>query len=74
MNFGEAIENLKAGHRVARDGWNGKGMFLTMVDSMAYEGVPIVPFIAIYTTNKKLAPWNSSQQDALADDWHVCQY
>ena len=74
MNFGEAIENLKAGHRVARDGWNGKGMFLTMVDSLTHEGVPIVPFIAIYATNKKLAPGNASQQDALANDWHVCQY
>jgi len=28
MNFGQAIEALKAGKRVARQGWNGKGMFL----------------------------------------------
>lgn len=28
MNFGEAIEALKEGKRVARKGWNGKGMFL----------------------------------------------
>lgn len=28
MNFGEAIEALKKGHKVARKGWNGKGMFL----------------------------------------------
>lgn len=28
MNFGQAIEALKKGHKVARKGWNGKGMFL----------------------------------------------
>lgn len=26
MNFGQAIEALKEGKRVARTGWNGKGM------------------------------------------------
>lgn len=31
MNFGEAIEALKQGKRVAREGWNGKGMFLYLV-------------------------------------------
>lgn len=28
MNFGKAIEALKSGKKVARKGWNGKGMFL----------------------------------------------
>lgn len=28
MNFGEAIAALKNGKKVARTGWNGKGMFL----------------------------------------------
>jgi hypothetical protein len=28
MNFGQAIEALKQGKKVARTGWNGKGMFL----------------------------------------------
>lgn len=27
MDFGKAIEALKQGKRVARKGWNGKGMF-----------------------------------------------
>ncbi len=30
VNFGEAVEALKVGKRVARDGWNGKGMFIFM--------------------------------------------
>jgi hypothetical protein len=28
QNFGQAIEALKYGKRVARKGWNGKGMFI----------------------------------------------
>lgn len=31
MNFGSAIECLKMGQKVARAGWNGKGMFLVYV-------------------------------------------
>ncbi len=28
LNFGEAIEAVKAGKKIAREGWNGKGMFV----------------------------------------------
>jgi hypothetical protein len=28
MDFGEALALLRNGKRVARDGWNGKGMFV----------------------------------------------
>lgn len=31
LSFGQAIEALKGGHRVAREGWNGKGMFLWLL-------------------------------------------
>lgn len=31
MSFGMAVEALKKGHRVARSGWNGKGMFLFLL-------------------------------------------
>ncbi|MBQ8688018.1 MAG: DUF2829 domain-containing protein [Ruminococcus sp.] len=38
MNFGQALEALKQGKKVARTGWNGKGMFLYLT------GGSIVPF------------------------------
>ncbi len=38
LNFGQAIEALKAGEKVARDGWNGKGMWLILV-----PGTPSAP-------------------------------
>ncbi|OMF38783.1 hypothetical protein BK133_00850 [Paenibacillus sp. FSL H8-0548] len=31
MNFGEALNELKNGQKVARAGWNGKGMFIYLV-------------------------------------------
>lgn len=34
MNFGEAIQTLKAGKKVARNGWNGKGMWVVMMPSL----------------------------------------
>ena len=31
LNFGQAIDALKKGKRVARTGWNGKNMFLFLL-------------------------------------------
>ena len=31
MNFGDAIAALKSGNKVAREGWNGKGMYLWLM-------------------------------------------
>ncbi len=31
LNFGQAIEALKNGQRVSREGWNGKGMYLWLM-------------------------------------------
>lgn len=28
LNFGQALEELKKGNKIARKGWNGKGMFV----------------------------------------------
>lgn len=31
MDFGKAIKELKKGNKLAREGWNGKGMFIYLV-------------------------------------------
>lgn len=38
LTFGDAVEALKAGFRVAREGWNGKDMFLFLLK--AQNGIP----------------------------------
>ncbi len=34
FDFGWAIQQLKAGHKVARAGWNGKGMWIVLMTGM----------------------------------------
>lgn len=34
MNFGEALQKLKAGKKIARKGWNGKGMWIVMMPAL----------------------------------------
>ena len=38
MDFGKAIEALKRGETVARRGWKGKGMFLTLQEGSTVDG------------------------------------
>ena len=42
MNFGQAIEALKEGKLVAREGWNGNGLFV-MKQIPAEIGLDIIP-------------------------------
>lgn len=83
LTFGEAIEALKAGERVRRLGWNGKGMFLFRIagdgDPGAWtytdgkqDNYPLLPFIAMKTAGGDVVPWLASQTDMLSDDWEVC--
>lgn len=83
MNFGHAVELLKAGRRVARTGWNGKGMFLFLVPGSTFqvnrppllgiyaEGTSInyQPHIDMKTAQDTVVPWLASQSDVLAEDW-----
>ena len=39
MNFGEAVERLKIGCKMARKGWNGKGMFVVYQKGYP-QGIP----------------------------------
>ncbi len=40
MNFGQALAELRAGRRIAREGWNGKGMWLAYQAGYP-DGIPI---------------------------------
>lgn len=70
MTFGLAIEALKAGHTVARAGWNGKGMYLTLV-SRSVLPPSHLPYIEMKTVDDKRVPWLASQTDVLAEDWTI---
>lgn len=44
MNFGQAVEAMKAGAKVCRSGWNGKGMWIIWIpgtkNAQLSEGSP----------------------------------
>ena len=87
LNFGDALHMLKLGKKVARAGWNGKGMFLFLVPGSTFkvsrppllgiylEGTEIsyCPHIDMKTADGKVVPWLCSQTDALAEDWQVIE-
>ena len=85
LTFGHALEAMKAGHRVTRTGWNGKGQFVYYVPAASYpvqtgaakahfgEGtlVPYRAYLALKTTSGDVATWTPSCSDVLAEDWIV---
>ena len=39
--FSDALEAVKAGYKIAREGWNGKGMYLYLAESeLPYPPLP----------------------------------
>lgn len=79
VDFGTAVTLLKEGHLVAREGWNGKGMYLKLVRG---EGVTttytpheyeILDAIYMKTADNKMVPWLASQTDVLSTDWVLVQ-
>lgn len=81
MNFGEAVEAMKNGVNVQREGWNGKGMHVYLEDG---NHLPLAagiekgttrkydPVICMYTAQGTHQPgWLASQADILAEDWRL---
>lgn len=78
LTFGIAVELLKKGKKVARQGWNGKGMYLFLSPKLGcqmYEQFTgekindLQEFVVMKTTDGTLVPWLASQTDVLAEDW-----
>ncbi len=83
LSFSVALILLKRGYKVAREGWNGKGMFLFLVPGSEFtvnrppllgiypEGTPIKyhAHIDMKTADGMIVPWLASQTDMLAEDW-----
>lgn len=80
LSFGDAVAALKEGLRVAREGWNGKGMWLILIEpgnAMFTKGgsaYPMQPCIGMKTASCDMQPgWLASQTDVLAEDWQIVE-
>lgn len=72
MNFGQALEQLKQGNKVARTGWNGKGMWIVLMPSLYLKAgnandrtikhigkdtpLDCQPYIVMWTAEQKWQP------------------
>jgi hypothetical protein len=87
MCFSGALFCLKRGMKVAREGWNGKGMFIFKVPGSRFA-VNRPPLLGIYpegteidyqdhidmkTADGTIVPWLCSQSDMMADDWMIIE-
>lgn len=88
MTFGQAIDAMKQGHRVARKGWNGKGMFIFLREGRHIKNVEpdsimaqagfhefdSLPHFCMKAADDKLVVgWLASQTDMLSDDWVIAE-
>lgn len=87
MNFSDALNLIKEGKKLARAGWNSKGMFVFMVPGSTFQ-VNRPPLLGIYPEGTEInyhphidlraadgvvVPWVISQADAFSDDWEVVE-
>jgi hypothetical protein len=82
-DFGVVLSGLKLGYRYARAGWNGKHMFIFLVNGSTFkvnrepllsilgEGTEVEyhAHIDMKTAQGYVVPWVASQADLLANDW-----
>ena len=85
LSFGLALEAAKKGLRIARAGWNGKGMYVFLAEEMAFHtyadisefeetGVKVLDCLCMRTADGSICPgWLASQTDMLADDWMILE-
>ncbi len=82
MDFGHALEALKHGKCVARNGWNGKNQYIQLADCISYRTADGKIINAVHDAigNKAIAfvgtsgiqlGWLASQADMLAEDWMI---
>lgn len=67
FTFGDALRRLKAGKKVARKGWNGKGMFLFLTKGSIIQ----LDEMKIETANHLRAFYNDRGMDSLQIGSHI---
>ena len=77
MDFGAALTAMRRGEKVAREGWNGKGMWLEIQCPDQNSKMTLSYIYIEYPTGHPAypggckVPWLGSQTDLLAWDWAV---
>lgn len=84
MDFGKAIQLLKEGKKLQREGWNGKNQYIELATNISYvnannevvninhESIGNKAIAFVGTSGVQLG-WLASQSDMLAEDWKVVE-
>ena len=87
MNFGQALEAVKSGSKIARYGWNGANQFVIKAGGYTVDearpgsdcaGIKwqftIAPHLDIMNAQGIMQPgWVPSQGDLFAEDWVIIE-
>lgn len=76
MNFGLALEAAKAGKRISRSGWNGKGQYVKWIPGFGaafkVDDCEVAGCLVLKNAQGVVQPgWVPSMGDLMADDWLV---
>ena len=80
MNFADALNALKNGQKISREGWNGKGLWVRRIDLYSDAEFRVreiepctgtfMPFFVIFSRGQ-LNTWVPSVSDLQAEDWNI---
>jgi hypothetical protein len=71
LTFSKALEELKKGKTVSREGWKTRGMWIALQDGREGNGEEHLPYLIMRTESGSIVPWTALQTDLLVDDWEV---
>jgi hypothetical protein len=70
MDFCWALQQLRHGNRVTRDGWNGKGIWVALQTPDEHSKMRR-PYLYLSPMDGELVPWAPGQSDLFASDWRL---
>lgn len=71
FDFGVALKYLENGHKLTREGWNGKGLYVELEKGGDYKFSEILPYFVIKNAKNSFNTWVPSVSDLLAKDWQL---
>lgn len=86
FSFADAIRFIRAGKKVSRQSWNGKGQYVFLADDVSFtteadlsefhkpedDTVHVSAMLVLRTAQGTFQPgWLATQSDMLADDWYL---
>lgn len=70
MTFGKAVEDMQAGRRVTRRGWNCPNMWIAIRNPDS-QSADTTQDIYIHMPHGDCVPWNANEANVLANDWEL---